>query len=125
MTKGKIIEQGSHEDLFDRRGAYWNLIEAQRIGSNDPRDEKADLLDDNDSEYHGTVITDEQSMTKVEPYDRDLAKPNRRNSIKSVSSMALKDKLPDKPKEYSLFTIVRFILSFNKQEWYFVLCGLF
>ena len=66
MTKGKIIEQGSHEDLLDRRGAYWNLVEAQRIGSNDPRDEKADLLDDNDSEYHGTVITDEQSMTEEE-----------------------------------------------------------
>jgi len=125
MTKGKIIEQGSHEDLLDRRGAYWNLVEAQRIGSNDPRDEKADWLDDNDSEYHGTVITDEQSMTEVDPYDRDLAKPNRRNSIKSVSSMALKDKLPDKPKEYSLLTIVRFILGFNKQEWYFMLCGLF
>jgi len=31
MTKGEIVEQGNHDALIKARGAYYNLVEAQRI----------------------------------------------------------------------------------------------
>lgn len=33
MSKGRIIEQGSHDELFQKKETYYNLIEAQRIAS--------------------------------------------------------------------------------------------
>ena len=32
MQEGRIIEQGNHEELLERKGAYFNLVAAQRIG---------------------------------------------------------------------------------------------
>lgn len=31
MNKGEVIEQGTHEELLDSRGAYWNLVNAQNL----------------------------------------------------------------------------------------------
>jgi ATP-binding cassette subfamily B protein len=29
MEKGTVLEQGSHDELMSRRGAYWRLYQAQ------------------------------------------------------------------------------------------------
>ena len=31
MQEGRVIEQGRHQDLMARRGAYWEMVEHQRI----------------------------------------------------------------------------------------------
>lgn len=33
MSEGRIIEQGSHDELLEKKEAYYNLIEAQRIAT--------------------------------------------------------------------------------------------
>lgn len=33
MRKGELIEQGDHEQLLQKRGHYWQLVESQRHGS--------------------------------------------------------------------------------------------
>ena len=44
MQEGRIVEQGTHDALLEKRGAYFNLVSAQRIGAgrkeNDSEDEK-------------------------------------------------------------------------------------
>jgi ABC-type multidrug transport system fused ATPase/permease subunit len=36
MDKGRIIEQGAHDDLVASKGMYWNMLNHQRL----------DLIDD-------------------------------------------------------------------------------
>jgi ATP-binding cassette subfamily B protein len=33
MENGSIVEQGSHHELLDARGAYWSLYNAQFAGA--------------------------------------------------------------------------------------------
>ena len=33
MDKGKIVEIGSHQELLNRHGFYYNLVESQQGGS--------------------------------------------------------------------------------------------
>lgn len=126
MEKGKIIEQGTHDDLLDKHGQYWALVEAQRFASSEATVQKYDDMGDLDSDSEdGNPFTD-PSVTEVEFYDQDLDKKvSRRQSAKSVSSMIIGDQLPEKPKKYSMWTILKFIWSFNLKEWKLMLTGLF
>lgn len=72
MSKGKIIEQGYHDALLDKRAANFNLVEAQRITFNASSDEKATNLDDDDLECNGSLFTD-PSITEVEFNDQKCA----------------------------------------------------
>jgi ABC-type multidrug transport system fused ATPase/permease subunit len=40
MQEGKLIEQGNHEQLLQKRGHYWQLVESQRQGSSCGRQSK-------------------------------------------------------------------------------------
>ena len=33
LEQGKIIEEGSHEELLDQKGAYAQIFERQQLGS--------------------------------------------------------------------------------------------
>ena len=41
MDKGLVVEEGGHEELLERRGAYWRLHEAQQ--------RQAEVLDDGEA----------------------------------------------------------------------------
>lgn len=34
LRKGKVIEQGTHQELINKKGAYYVLQKAQALGSN-------------------------------------------------------------------------------------------
>ncbi|KAF2488594.1 ATP-binding cassette transporter ABC4 [Lophium mytilinum] len=124
MDKGKIVEQGTHDQLLDKRGMYWSLVEAQRFASSETT-EKFDEMGDLESEDSDNPFTD-PSVTEVEFYDHDMDKKiSRRQSARSVSSQILGDELPEKPKTYSMWTILKFIWSFNIKEWKLMSTGLF
>ena len=47
MDRGQVVEVGPHDELMDRRGAYWRLYEAQlRRADMEGGDEPADDVDD-------------------------------------------------------------------------------
>ena len=122
MQQGRIVEQGTHDALLEERGVYFNLVSAQRIGAgrkeNDSEDEK-----------------EEEGLTKVQssrsgnhvPFDPDDEKLalGKTTTSKSISSKILEEEGGQKngPK-YSLWTLIKFIASFNKKEWMFMLVGL-
>jgi ATP-binding cassette, subfamily B (MDR/TAP), member 1 len=123
MSEGRIIEQGSHDDLLEREGAYYRLVNAQKIGDQNQRsaeeDEKAALVE----EELTRITTSKSRQASAAPEDEKLAL-GRTNTSKSISSQVLEKKGSEKGPRYSLFFLIKFIASFNRKEWYFMALGL-
>ena len=127
MSRGRIVEQGTHDELLERRSAYYNLVEAQRISA-EREDQNADenaKLDEIEEKLYRTPTAENGNAFEVDPDDANIAnKLNRTPSEKSVSSMALQKKKESSGPQYSLWTLIKVVGSFNKQETYLMLTGL-
>ena len=123
MQQGRIIEQGTHDTLLELRGAYFNLVSAQRIG-----DDRKQDAPENEKEALEELTTVQSSRTGSHvPYDPDDEKLalGRTTTGKSISSRVLEEgKGEKKSPKYSLWTLIKFIASFNTKEWMFMLIGL-
>jgi ATP-binding cassette subfamily B (MDR/TAP) protein 1 len=125
MAQGAIIEQGQHSDLLDRKGAYFNLVEAQRIAAEikneDP--EEVEILQDVDDQKLQHSLTNEKGQP-IDPDDEDPAgRLKRMQSGKSISSVELGKRSEEKVQEYSLWKLMGVVWSFNKKEWHIMLIG--
>lgn len=125
MSQGAIVEQGRHSELLERKAAYFNLVEAQRIAaeikSEDP--EEVEIFQDVDDQKLHREATNE----KAQPIDPDDADPvgrlKRMQSGKSISSVELGKRGVEKTPEYSLWKLMGVVWSFNKKEWPIMLIG--
>ncbi|EON66022.1 ATP-binding cassette, subfamily B (MDR/TAP), member 1 [Coniosporium apollinis CBS 100218] len=127
MTKGRIVEQGTHDGLLERKGAYYNLVEAQRISAaNQGKDEdEVAILDERDDQLCSPA-TEKGNAFDSDPDDVDPAnRLNRTQTGKSASSIELQKRKAETKGEYSLWTLIKLVGSFNKKEWHFMLIGLF
>ncbi|CAP68810.1 uncharacterized protein PODANS_7_7770 [Podospora anserina S mat+] len=128
MTQGKIVEQGTHDELLEKRGSYYNLVTAQAIAAvNEMTAEEEEAINE---EEEAALIRKASAAQKQEgvpedPEDDINAKLNRSKSTQSVSSMALAGRAKATPNKYSLWTLIKVIASFNKKEWKLMLIGLF
>ncbi|QIW98788.1 hypothetical protein AMS68_004306 [Peltaster fructicola] len=122
MSQGKIVEQGTHNDLLERKAAYFKLVEAQRIAqeTEQKREEEIPILDELDPNVK-TPATEKEGF-EVDPDDLKLG---RTRTGRSESSKILDGKPQEIEAKYSLWTLIRLVGSFNKPEWYYMLTGLF
>ena len=130
MSQGTVVEQGNHNELLEQGGVYARLVEAQRI--NAAKAEEA--TDGEDSHADEVEIALDKTVTKqstrskaqvVDPDDIDLAnKLDKTTTGQSLSSIALK-KATEGDRKYGVWTLIKLIASFNKQELRFMLIGLF
>ncbi|KAK3375110.1 P-loop containing nucleoside triphosphate hydrolase protein [Podospora didyma] len=132
MSQGRIVEQGTHDDLLEKRGAYYNLVTAQAIAAvNALTAEEEEALDQETEKIliRKASTQNKQSDSKggyiEDPEDDIAAKLNRTTTQKSASSMALANRKTEKPIKYSLWTLIRLIASFNKAEWKLMIGGMF
>jgi ATP-binding cassette, subfamily B (MDR/TAP), member 1 len=123
MSEGRIIEQGTHDDLLERQGAYHSLVNAQQIGDQGQRsaaeDEKAAMVE----EELTRVATSKSGPASAAPEDEKLAL-GRTTTSKSISSQVLEKKGSEQDPRYSLISLIKFIASFNRKEWHLMLLGL-
>jgi len=74
------------------------------------------------------VRTSRSGRSASVPYDQEDEKLqnrlNRTQTEKSVSSKILAERKHEKGLEYSLWTLIKLIASFNKREWWMMLIGL-
>lgn len=127
MSEGRIVEQGTHDDLLQRRGAYYNLIEAQKIAeTKEMSAEEQALVDAKDDELIRQHSNKSSQEYIEDPDDKNISrKLQRTQTEKSQSSMALANRQSNVKKEDSLWTLIKLIASFNKTEWHLMLVGLF
>ena len=109
MSEGRIIEQGTHDGLLEKQGAYYSLVNAQRISSeNEEKKTREDVEDEDLNEKLEDLPPAEKIATKE--------KLERMVTQKSVSSQVLKGKGPLKGPQYSLWTLIKVVGNFNKAE---------
>jgi ATP-binding cassette subfamily B (MDR/TAP) protein 1 len=113
LSKGQIIEQGSHDELVQRRGPYFKLIEIQRLGTQNMRS-NLNLLNDDQTIDHGRTANEwEHTQEYIEKEIRDLS-PTPKGP-----------RAQDDGTRYTLWTTVKFIAAFNKKETHLMILGLF
>ncbi|KAJ5527188.1 ABC multidrug transporter mdr1 [Penicillium frequentans] len=132
LLNGRIAEQGVHDDLIQMDGPYSKLIEAQRIREENTADTLEDHEDDDDTEdIRLKEIVQVHSVNSGSITQRDqggataLEKDVRRvDSRKSATGDIFATGDPDSGQKYSLWTLIKFIASFNKEEWRWLIVGL-
>ncbi|KAK9472684.1 P-loop containing nucleoside triphosphate hydrolase protein [Dipodascopsis tothii] len=97
MAKGKIVEQGTHNELLDRHGMYYELVDAQRI-------HKADGSIDPEAANEKLVVR-EDDMVAIGPSDTNV----------SANSLIARQ-VADDNRQYSLLTLIKLLYSLNKPE---------
>ena len=127
MSKGRIVEQGKHDELLEKKSAYYALVEAQRIAQAKKEEgqaaqassgEIADVSDDDD-------VLKEKSVELGEKSPAEAGLLRRIVSGQSVSEQALKQKHSDgKKKDYSSFRIILEIAKYNSTEIHYMIVGI-
>ncbi|KAI1777743.1 P-loop containing nucleoside triphosphate hydrolase protein [Hypoxylon cercidicola] len=126
MSQGSIVEQGTHDELLERNGAYAKLVNAQNIVAvHDLTAEEQEKLDIKEEQLIRQASTKGLESGYVEdPDDNIRVKLNRTTTQGSASSKALQARKPEETQQYSLWTLIKLIASFNKEEWKLMVWGL-
>ena len=124
MQKGRIVEEGTHDELLERRQAYYNLVSAQRIGEKEELEEAMKEANGSDEDLARKQSTASgTSLPAIDPEDEKLAL-GRTRSTKSISSRILEEKGKGGAPKYSLWSLISFIAKFNLKEWWIMVIGI-
>jgi ATP-binding cassette subfamily B (MDR/TAP) protein 1 len=112
MAKGKIIEQGTHENLLARDAAYAKFVHAQALATKTIKNEAED--ESNLPDEAGS--SDEPSLDDRDDAVRILS---RRKSGRSVASQELErqDASVAREKDYSLYTCIKRVFYLQRDMW--------
>lgn len=124
MSHGRILEQGTHDQLLKKKAAYYNLVEAQKfVQENEAQREEDNMPILDEKEGNLKTPTNEKGEEDYEsnPNDFELG---RTKTGHSASSKALADTKKDQASRFSLFSLVSFVASLNKSEWKIMVLGL-
>jgi len=117
LSRGRVAEQGTHEELLLRKRAYYDLIEAQNLTA-DETTKSSKPGGENTSPYAQEVTGDDLDGNLAErPISHQLTKPI------SASSMTLGNSQRENLHD-SLWTIIKIISALNKQEYGIMIFGL-
>lgn len=144
MSQGRIVEQGNHDELLERKSAYYNLVEVQRLSAEKESDDLAEEMAEakekdqvnealkvasHESKAGGKLSrTTTETSSKLDRMatEKSLrARLTRTVTGKSVSERVLEEKSLDSGSQYSLWTLIQVVGSFNRKEWHLMLAGLF
>ncbi|KAI0399242.1 ABC transporter [Xylaria palmicola] len=126
MSQGTIVEQGTHDELLQKQGAYYNLVTAQNIAAvQAPANEDEEQYDDDTQLIRKMSSSHTGGAYSEDPNDNIAAKLKRSSTQASVSSRVLKARKPEDEVKYGVWTLIKLIASFNRSEWKLMLWGLF
>ncbi|CAG9987982.1 unnamed protein product [Clonostachys byssicola] len=127
MSKGEIIEQGTHNDLISKQGAYHALVTAQTIEDSQRRSVALSVEEAISKEQQilkrvstckdGVLVT-----TEIEVSEKNmLTSSGILNNIGEIESGIASQKVP----QHTMWTLVKFVSQFNRQEAFWILVAFF
>lgn len=125
MSQGRIVEQGSHDALLEKQGAYFKLVSAQNIAAvDDLTAEEEERIEEEEERLAKKLSRKAEDDSAFDPEDDIAAKLQKSASRKSVSSVVLQKTAAEVEQKYSLWTLLKLITSFNSPEWKWMIFGL-
>lgn len=142
MSQGRIVEQGTHDELLEMKSAYYNLVEAQRLSA-EKEAEEMEVVEKQEeiNEVLKVASHESNSGAKLTRTNTEKSTGNNLGHVttnkslrarltrtvtgKSVSERVLEERGSDKKAEYSLWTLIKVVGSFNRKETHLMLVGLF
>lgn len=121
MSAGRIVEQGTHDELIAiDQGTYRGLVEAQAMIAHKDMEERE--MDPQIIKQPADVISEASTspLSSVPGSSTDLIpKILMDDALKDQydSAVGSVEDTPPPDKEYSLWSIVKFVLSMNRPEW--------
>lgn len=130
MGSGRVLEEGTHEQLVSQQGAYHSLLRSQYIGDTPEESstfsDQVQPLGEMGWDTTTTLAMSSGPSRKGTPAllthhesSSDLARMSE-----DVSDDQAPDHIVDKDGKMSLVSLVRFIFSMNRKLWHFMLLGL-
>jgi ATP-binding cassette subfamily B (MDR/TAP) protein 1 len=110
MSHGKIVEQGTHNDLLRAKGAYYTLVEAQKIQHHNARDTP------------NPFAVPDRSVKREQM--RLSGNDEREKGAKQDDGVYLTVIAESRTSQYSLWTLIRTVVSFNIPDWPYGLTGI-
>jgi ATP-binding cassette subfamily B (MDR/TAP) protein 1 len=140
MSRGRIVEQGVHDDLINQGGTYYKLVEAQktlqrqeeetgqriREGDYGRGSYMSNLTFENDDGIPFDVDNPDEFGKKAVGLNNDHPYGHEGNiELAPLETPASNRKEKAKQPTYSLRSLIRLLASLNRPEWPFMLLGLF
>lgn len=116
MSKGEILEMGTHNELLEREGAYYKLVDAQKL-----RSSKQGVDGEQSSESNSD--DDETPQVFEAPEDADPLGLVKTSTQKSVSSQVLANVTEGPEKKYSVLTMAKMLYNYNRDEKWYIIVG--
>ncbi|GIZ42209.1 hypothetical protein CKM354_000548700 [Cercospora kikuchii] len=122
---GKILEQGTYEELSAIKGAFHQLVEAQNMARKTYQHDDIDLVH-NEKAALADEIRNEKVPAEALAIRASSTSSERDTTInKATDAAAFNQQQNDqKASPHSLWTLIKFAASLNRQEWKIMLFGI-
>nr|WNT93874.1 putative ABC transporter [Emericellopsis sp.] len=122
MAKGKVVEQGSHDELLEKRGAYYELVHAQQLNSSKETlgstDSPEGEVEKDSSLGEFSQVDDAVLPHDIIDEDANSLHPRPSTAQPIVAAVTDKNDKNGSPRgsQYTFWTLVKFVFSFNRPE---------
>ena len=113
LKASMVTEQGTHAELIERRGLYYDLVKAQRTVEDKETDDEA-----SDQEE---IIVEREGTFKHEA-GKDAFLDIQASDDSSVTTLSV---TKDEASSYSLLSMAKFVMKLNAKEWHYIILGIF